>query len=360
MSAGRTLLAVALAALRRASPRSPRQARPAAADTRRPPEHPRGHDRRQGGRRRRADAERQAPARRAGDDLRRRGRLVPALLPGPGDVHHRPVRPQPRRRRQLLPLRLVRDEGPRQHPAGLAAEGRLPHGADRQVAQRLRRARRPRRGPGGVRHLARAARRLGLRLLQLRHEPERPAARPGATPTSRASSSSSRRSRSRKREQPGVAACSPSSSDVFGPGPVQLLGHRGPEGLLARRDRQGHRGPRRARRRKSKKPFFIWWAPAAPHREDVATTLMGRPGPTRGPRRATRRESKRYMLPRPPSFNEADISDKPSNLTRRRAVDDRRADPAAAARLPGPRRLAARGRRPRQAARRDPARAPAS
>jgi N-acetylglucosamine-6-sulfatase len=65
---------------------------------------------------------------------------------------------------------------------------------------------------------------------------------------------------------------------------------------------------------KSKKPFFIWWAPAAPHREDVATTLMGRPG--RDPRPAPRyaSESSRYKLPKPPSFNEADISDKASNM----------------------------------------------
>jgi len=64
----------------------------------------------------------------------------------------------------------------------------------------------------------------------------------------------------------------------------------------------------------SKKPFFIWWAPAAPHREDVATTLMGRPG--RDPRPAPRYANKlaSYTLPTPPSFNEADVSDKPSNL----------------------------------------------
>jgi N-acetylglucosamine-6-sulfatase len=64
----------------------------------------------------------------------------------------------------------------------------------------------------------------------------------------------------------------------------------------------------------SKKPFFIWWSPAAPHREDVATTLMGRPG--RDPRPAPRYESKsaRYKLPKPPSFNETDIADKPSNM----------------------------------------------
>ncbi len=68
------------------------------------------------------------------------------------------------------------------------------------------------------------------------------------------------------------------------------------------------------RERRSKKPFFIWWAPAAPHREDVATTLMRRPGrdPRPAPRYSTR--SKRFRLPRPRSFNEADLSDKPSTL----------------------------------------------
>jgi N-acetylglucosamine-6-sulfatase len=66
--------------------------------------------------------------------------------------------------------------------------------------------------------------------------------------------------------------------------------------------------------RSSKKPFFIWWSVAAPHREDVATTLMGRPG--RDPRPAPRYEARsaRYKLPRPPSFNEADFADKPSNM----------------------------------------------
>lgn len=65
---------------------------------------------------------------------------------------------------------------------------------------------------------------------------------------------------------------------------------------------------------KSKKPFFIWWSPAAPHREDVATTLMGRPG--RDPRPAPRYASKSssYKLPKPPSFNETDFADKPSNM----------------------------------------------
>jgi len=66
--------------------------------------------------------------------------------------------------------------------------------------------------------------------------------------------------------------------------------------------------------RTSKKPFFIWWSPAAPHREDVSTTLMGRPG--RDPRPAPRyaKKSSAFTLPEPASFNEADFSDKPSNM----------------------------------------------
>jgi arylsulfatase A-like enzyme len=66
--------------------------------------------------------------------------------------------------------------------------------------------------------------------------------------------------------------------------------------------------------RKSKRPFFIWWAPAAPHREDVSTTLMGRPGPDPRPAPRYAEKSKGYTLPRPPNFNEADIADKSSNF----------------------------------------------
>src|SRR4051812_27264826 len=67
--------------------------------------------------------------------------------------------------------------------------------------------------------------------------------------------------------------------------------------------------------RKQDDPFFIWWTPAAPHREDVATTLMGRPGPDPRPPPRYEQLSKSFLLPRPPSFNEADISDKASNMT---------------------------------------------
>jgi N-acetylglucosamine-6-sulfatase len=61
-------------------------------------------------------------------------------------------------------------------------------------------------------------------------------------------------------------------------------------------------------------PFFIWWTPAAPHREDVATTLMGRPGPDPRPPPRYEEKSKQYTLPRPPNFNEADTTDKSTNF----------------------------------------------
>jgi len=65
---------------------------------------------------------------------------------------------------------------------------------------------------------------------------------------------------------------------------------------------------------KAKKPFFVWWAPSASHREDVATTVLGRPG--RDPRPPKRYEElvKKYQLPKPPSFNEADMSGKAKKL----------------------------------------------
>jgi arylsulfatase A-like enzyme len=101
--------------------------------------------------------------------------------------------------------------------------------------------------------------------------------------------------------------------EVFGPGPYDYWGKekaadyspdvtgRMTEDLVA-----GEKG--------SKKPFFIWWSVAAPHREDVATSFLGRKG--RDPRPPARHAKKSgdYKLPRPPSFNEPDISDKSSNL----------------------------------------------
>ena len=114
--------------------------------------------------------------------------------------------------------------------------------------------------------------------------------------------------------QAGASGVFKALSDTFGPGPYSYWGTEEPENYSP--DVTGGITEELVRSEKSsKKPFFIWWAPAAPHREDVATTLMGRPG--RDPRPAPRYEekSKKYKLPRPPSFNEKDVSDKPFNLT---------------------------------------------
>lgn len=101
--------------------------------------------------------------------------------------------------------------------------------------------------------------------------------------------------------------------EVFGPPPYSYWGAEDPdeyspdvtgeitEGLI----RDGTR---------SEDPFFVWWSVAAPHREDVATTLMNRPGPDLRPPRRYADDVAGLELPRPPSFNEEDISDKPSNL----------------------------------------------
>jgi arylsulfatase A-like enzyme len=71
------------------------------------------------------------------------------------------------------------------------------------------------------------------------------------------------------------------------------------------------------REKRAKKPFFIWWTPAAPHREDVSTTLMGRPGADPRPPQRYEQLSQSFQMPRPPSFNEADVSDKATDVTSR-------------------------------------------
>ena len=111
----------------------------------------------------------------------------------------------------------------------------------------------------------------------------------------------------------GLAGVIGKLTSLFGPAPYHYWGTHKPKDYSP--DVTGKVTEDLVRsQRHSKNPFFIWWAPAAPHREDVATTLMGRPG--RDPRPAPRyaRRSARYKLPRPASFNEADFSDKPSNM----------------------------------------------
>src|SRR4051812_34679583 len=96
-------------------------------------------------------------------------------------------------------------------------------------------------------------------------------------------------------------------SDTFGPGPYHYWGAENARDYSP--DVTGKITEGLVRREaKDKKPFFIWWAPAAPHREDVAVTLMGRPGddPRPAPRYAER--SKSFTLPQPPNFNVPDDS----------------------------------------------------
>src|SRR5205823_12853130 len=65
--------------------------------------------------------------------------------------------------------------------------------------------------------------------------------------------------------------------EVFGPAPYTYCGTHKPKNYspdVTGKETEKHVGGEK----RSRKPFFIWWAPAAPHREDVATTLMGRPG----------------------------------------------------------------------------------
>ncbi len=102
-------------------------------------------------------------------------------------------------------------------------------------------------------------------------------------------------------------------TELFGPPPYTYFGAQNPQDYSP--DVTGEITEDLVQAEKnSSKPFFIWWAPAAPHREDVSTTLLGRKGPD--PRPAPRYADKLsgHTLPRPPSFNEADFADKPSNM----------------------------------------------
>ncbi|HET6830939.1 MAG TPA: sulfatase/phosphatase domain-containing protein, partial [Solirubrobacterales bacterium] len=100
---------------------------------------------------------------------------------------------------------------------------------------------------------------------------------------------------------------------LFGPPPYDYWGSERPRDYSP--DVTGKVTTRLVRReRNSRKPFFIWWSPAAPHREDVSTTLMGRPGPDpRAPFRY-RDESEELTLPQGPSFNEQGTGPIPENM----------------------------------------------
>jgi N-acetylglucosamine-6-sulfatase len=78
------------------------------------------------------------------------------------------------------------------------------------------------------------------------------------------------------------------------------------------------------RRAPSPQPFFLWLTPHAPHTD-------GPPDPDDPPGLATTRPPARYRdhfknqpLPMPPSFNEADVSDKPSAIQNRPLLTEQR------------------------------------
>ncbi len=100
---------------------------------------------------------------------------------------------------------------------------------------------------------------------------------------------------------------------VFGPPPYDYWGAQDTADYSP--DVTGQITNKLVKRERGKgKPFFIWWSPAAPHREDVATTLMDRPGPDPRPPQRYEDDVRAMSLPRPPSFNEADVTDKGANI----------------------------------------------
>ena len=95
------------------------------------------------------------------------------------------------------------------------------------------------------------------------------------------------------RNDAGASGVFGALSDTFGPGPYDYWGAQNPEDYSP--DVTGGITEDLVRSQgKSKKPFFIWWSPAAPHREDVAVTLMGRQGAD--PRPAPRYEAEEQAV----------------------------------------------------------------
>jgi arylsulfatase A-like enzyme len=72
------------------------------------------------------------------------------------------------------------------------------------------------------------------------------------------------------------------------------------------------------RRAKKKKPFFLYYAPPQPHAEDtnhLQGIRQGAPEPDPRPSAQFKDTFDDVPLPRTPSFNEADVSDKASNVS---------------------------------------------
>ena len=112
-------------------------------------------------------------------------------------------------------------------------------------------------------------------------------------------------------EPDSIASIYAALEEQFGPRPYSYWGAENLEEYSP--DVTGEMTEKLVKKERGKrKPFFIWWSVAAPHREDVATALMGKPGPDPRPPARYADDVASLTLPQPPSFNEPDISDKPS------------------------------------------------
>ena len=193
-----------------------------------------------------------------GHDVRARARLLSAVLPVAGDVPHRPVQPQPRRHVELRAVRRLREVPPgrAQLAAGLAAAGRVHDRADRQVPQRVRRAR-PAPGPAGLVGLAGHDRPEHLPLLRLLDERQRP----------------DREGRAHGRADYMTDAFAPARADVHPP-------------PAAPRASRGSCGSRRTRRTPRATPAAPRGRPPSPRGATPAATRTRR---CRGRRASTRR-----------------------------------------------------------------------
>jgi N-acetylglucosamine-6-sulfatase len=115
------------------------------------------------------------------------------------------------------------------------------------------------------------------------------------------------------REKPGVADVFGFLEKVMGPRPYTYWGTDKKADYSP--DVTGKMTERLvAAQRTAKDPFFIWWSPAASHREDVANALMGRPGPDPRPAPRFAERVSKLKLPEGPNFDEADLTDKPEHI----------------------------------------------
>src|SRR6266511_3528226 len=239
-----------------------RRLRPGRPGSTAAPKHRRPLDRRSDARRDGGAAERAAPDRRSGRHVRQQLRLVLALLPVASDVPDRAVLAQQRRARERIAARRLREARLVQHPRRLVAAVRLLHDPPRQVPERVRPTE-PHGDTCRLERVARLDRPADLPLLRLQAQRRR------------------------------------NANDVLrGPAAVVL-----PDRRLPRQGERDHPAACAGGPRDPDDPPNLGTPVPAPRHKDK---LKGTP------------------LPQPPSFNEADVSDKPAIIRRRPLINARR------------------------------------